>query len=257
MSSLFDLIEKYKFGIIAVLATYVAVFMYLQMQTVPRYYEFEPFFEDPMLEVPEEIEIKAEENIDVTEFNQSSEVKNAVRDLNDKRTQSNENYGLKKSAEEVEQEVREMEKRMFEATGQAEKRAELEKLRKEREEKNKQNTKVEPTNSSNIKNSPNAVSGQTMVSYELANRSPFQNKEYWVRNPGYTCKDGSNGLIIIQVKVNRNGNVTAASVFSQTSNTNECMLDQALKYAKLSRFNYSSSAEESQVGYIKYQFISQ
>jgi outer membrane biosynthesis protein TonB len=257
MSNLFDLIEKYKFGIIAVLGTYVAVFMYLQMQTVPKYYEFEPFFEEPILENPEEIEIKADENIDAREFNQSSDIKNSVRDLNDTRKQSNENYGLKKSAEEVEQEVRDMEKRMFEATGQAEKRAELEKLRKEREEKNKADNKVKPTNTNNSTSSPNAVSGQTMVSYELSNRSPFQNKEYWVRNPGYTCKDGSNGLIVIQVKVNRNGNVTSASVFSQTSNTNECMLNQALKYAKLSRFNYNSNAEESQIGFIKYQFISQ
>jgi hypothetical protein len=44
---------------------------------------------------------------------------------------------------------------------------------------------------------------------------------------------------------------------SKSKNPTECMIEQAEKYAGMSRFNYSSSASAQQNGYILYQFVSQ
>ena len=98
--------------------------------------------------------------------------------------------------------------------------------------------------------------GNVMVEWSLAQRTAYQNNNWHVRNPGYTCGYGSSGKVTVQIKVNQNGNVIQAAVLSSSS-ANECMTQQALKYAKLSRFNYSNSASTGQVGTITYTFLSQ
>jgi hypothetical protein len=44
---------------------------------------------------------------------------------------------------------------------------------------------------------------------------------------------------------------------SKSKNASSCMIEQAEKYAKLSRFNYSGNAPAQVNGYIIYQFVSQ
>jgi hypothetical protein len=58
------------------------------------------------------------------------------------------------------------------------------------------------------------------------------------------------------VKVDVGGRVTDATVKS-ASTTNSCILEQAKKYALISRFNPSSTAPKLQEGTITYTFISQ
>jgi len=97
-----------------------------------------------------------------------------------------------------------------------------------------------------------------MVDWELSSRNPHQNNNWYVRNPGYTCGYGSVGRVTILIKVNQGGSVTLATYdASQSNGANSCMIEQALKYAKLSRFDYSGGAPSMQQGRITYTFISQ
>jgi len=98
--------------------------------------------------------------------------------------------------------------------------------------------------------------GNVMVSWSLSQRTAHLNNNWYVRNPGYTCGQGSSGKITVQIKVNQNGSVIDAIVLS-SGGASDCMTQQAIKYAKLSRFNYSSTASTSQVGTITYTFVSQ
>jgi TonB family protein len=95
-----------------------------------------------------------------------------------------------------------------------------------------------------------------MVSWSLTKRTAYQNNNWFVRNPGYTCGQGSSGQVTVQIKVNQNGNVIEASIVS-ASGANSCIKQQAIKYAKMSRFNFSGSAPSAQIGTIVYTFVSQ
>lgn len=95
-----------------------------------------------------------------------------------------------------------------------------------------------------------------MVSYKLENRHPHNKNDWHIRNPGYTCNN-SNGKVVIAIRVNNNGDVIQAKYVPELSNNaNSCMIEQAERYAKMSRFAYSSSAPKAQDGYIYYTFVS-
>jgi len=97
-----------------------------------------------------------------------------------------------------------------------------------------------------------------MVEWSLADRNPHQNRNWYVRNPGYTCGPGSNGTVTIDIKVNQNGDVSSVAYNpSRSSGANPCMIEQAEKYAKMSRFMYSADAPKIQSGTIIYRFVSQ
>jgi len=95
-----------------------------------------------------------------------------------------------------------------------------------------------------------------MVDWSLSGRTAHQNNNWYVRNPGYTCGYGSSGKVSVQIIVNQNGDVVSATA-SGSASANDCMIQQALKYAKLSRFNYSGSAPKTQTGTIIYTFVGQ
>jgi hypothetical protein len=102
-----------------------------------------------------------------------------------------------------------------------------------------------------------AYSGQVMVDFNVPNHAAYQNNAWYVRNPGYTCPNGTSGKVTVIIKVNKAGNVTSAIYdASQSSGANSCMIDKARTYAMKSRFDYSDSAPASQTGRITYTFIS-
>jgi hypothetical protein len=90
MNRFFELIDKYKFGLIAVVAGYVFIFSYLQMESYTKYTPISPFQDGPEI-IPEEEIILDPEQIEVPP-NFSGDVKNMVRDRNDKREKSWEDY---------------------------------------------------------------------------------------------------------------------------------------------------------------------
>jgi len=252
MSKFSSYIDRHIFGIIAVVAAYVGVFIYFQLETYTEYVAITSFFDGAKIEIPDEsIELKPE-NLEIPADFSAADVKNIGRDQNDKREKSNDKWSENQSTDDVEKSVKDFEKKLFsEASGVAERK----RIEEEMKNRNKdpKDTKTKPTNT-NTNGGNKAYSGDVMVEWNL--RSPHQNNNWYVRNPGYTCGYGSSGKVAIQIKVNQNGDVLSA-VVGASSGANACMLEQAVKYAKMSRFIYSSSAPKIQEGTITYTFIAQ
>jgi len=256
MNRLLDAIDKYKFGLIAALMTYIFIFMFLQMESYTQYTPIEPFHDGSYVEDPAVIPIKQDNILAPVDF---GDVKNMSRDVNDSREKSNDKYYQNKSSDQVMADYKALEQKMYEEAGGDKTRAqikqEVEARKKVDEKAAKSNT---PTNNTTQKGGNTSYSGNVMVDWELSTRNPHQNNNWYVRNPGYTCGYGSVGRVTILIKVNQSGSVTLATYdASQSSGANSCMIEQALKYAKLSRFDYSGSAPSTQPGRITYTFISQ
>lgn len=232
--------------------------MYLQLESYTQYFPIQPFHDGAQVIVPEEeIELK-QENIEIPKDFIPQDVKSFAKDVNDPRKQSDKDYFKNKSASEVEQEVKDYEKKLFEEAGGKDQRKKIEQEMEERKRKEKENASNKKKEENTQKGGDTGFKGRTMVHWDLTNRTEYQNNEWWVRNPGYTCGPGMNGIVVVIIKVNQNGNVISAKYDpSQSSGAYGCMIEQAEKYAKLSRFNYSSSAPASQTGKIIYTFVSQ
>ncbi len=256
MNKFFFYIDKFKFGIIAVFAVYMGIFVYLQLSTYTEYYPIQSFFEEPALEIPEEeVEVKPE-NIEVPLDFKGGDVKNVSRDMNDTRERSEKDWYQNKSASDVEQAVKDYEKRLYEETGGEAKRKAIQKEMDERKKQNAAKSSSSAKESNNTQGGNKAAAGNVMVDWTLSGRTAHQNNNWYVRNPGYTCGYGSIGKVSVQIVVNQNGDVVSANA-TGSSSANDCMVQQALKYAKLSRFNYSGSAPKTQTGTIVYTFVGQ
>jgi hypothetical protein len=258
MNNFFDWIDKYKFGLISAVAAYVFIFTYLQMKSIPEYKVYTPFYEGPILEEEKEEEIPLDpEQIEVP-ANFSGDVKNMARDRNDPRERSYEKYSQDRPSEGGSQSVKDLEKKYLEEAGGDAKRARIlqehqERLKELEKEKKKGDKGDETSGNTGEKT---AYKGNVMVDWELSGRNPHLNKNWYVRNPGYTCGYGS-GVVVIDITVNQAGNVVAAKYNSgESRGANPCMIQQAQKYAGMSRFDYSSS-NNSQQGKIFYTFVSQ
>jgi len=257
MNKLLDAIDKYKFGIIAALTAYIIIFMYLQMSSYTHYTPIEPFHDGSYVEQPQEIPVNPDNILAPTDF---GEVKNMSRDVNDSRAKSNEKYFQNKSSEQVMADYKALEQKMYEEAGGDKTRAQIKKEveAKKKADENATKSKTPTTNENTQKGGNTSYSGNVMVDWELSARNPHQNNNWHVRNPGYTCGYGSVGRVTILIKVNQSGSVTTATYdATQSSGANACMIEQAVKYAKLSRFDYSGSAPGIQQGRITYTFISQ
>lgn len=255
MSNFLDLIERYKFGLIAALATYIGIFMYLQMDSYTAYFPIKPFHDGSYVDIPKDDISLDKENIEIPDNYQPGDMKNMVSDANDDRKSSMTDYSDRRSSKDVENDVRNLEKQFYNDAGGDAERKKIQEQMDARKNDPKQ-TSTNPNNTSQS-GSDNKYGGNTMVDFSLTSRNPFQNNTWYVRNPGYTCGYGS-GVIVVDIKVNQNGNVISAELNAgKSSGGNECMINKALEYAKKSRFNYSGSAPKTQSGWIKYTFVSQ
>ena len=145
---------------------------------------------------------------------------------------------------------------MFEEAGGEAERAKL--MAEIQKEKDREANKINQTEPSKTKRSDIASNGNVMVESIMKDRDPHKDDKYYWRNPGYKCGKGSSGVVVVAIKINKNGDVTSASYDpSQSSGANPCMIEQAVKYANMSRYKFSSSAPASQSGFMVYRFISQ
>lgn len=94
------------------------------------------------------------------------------------------------------------------------------------------------------------AAGNVVVSYDLANRV-----DTYLHIPAYECQGG--GKIVVEVMVSRNGRVVSASVTQMSDGADGCVEEMAIKAAKKSSFNVSSSAPDKQRGFITYIFLPQ
>ena len=252
---MFVFIDRYKLGILTAFAVYIGFFIYLEMQTYTRYFPIIPFNDEPLLELQKEELLLTPEQIQIQQDLNSGDLKNISRDQNDSRERSSENWQENRSAKEIEQSIQDYEKSLYQANGGEQERDKILKESEQRKNDLKKQAPLKPENKESS-GAKTVYAGNVMVEWSLAQRTAYQNNNWHVRNPGYTCGYGSSGKVTVQIKVNQNGNVIQAAVLSSSS-ANECMTQQALKYAKLSRFNYSNSASTGQVGTITYTFLSQ
>lgn len=93
------------------------------------------------------------------------------------------------------------------------------------------------------------VKGRVTVSFSLTN--PVRTKRY-LEVPVYRCEGG--GEVVVEITVNRAGDVTAARV---RSGGDACMREMAEQAARNSQFNIDDSAPARQAGTITYIFIPQ
>lgn len=156
-----------------------------------------------------------------------------------------------------EESIQDFEKKQFEMAGGAAEREkiqkEMEKRKKEREEKKRQQQKQEGGNGGNV-GANTGVQGKTLAEWNMNGRKPHQNNPDYIKIPGYMCGKGVNEKIVVKVKVNSNGDVYWAQ--SQApEGANPCCVEQAINYAKKSRFEYA--ATPIQEGTITYYFKAQ
>jgi len=244
--------EHVLLALLACLGVYLFVFMYLQISSFPDYRQTKSFDTYSEL-VQEDVELTAN-NIDSENF-AGGAVSSVSRDVNDSRASSSDDWSESTYEGDPEQNAKEIERQLFESTGEQERRDQLQEEHKARLE---QLAKEAESNQSIKKVSEQQFSGNVMVEFELSGRTAFKKDNWYVRNPGYTCGINSNGLVVVQIKVNRNGNVVFVQVNSSLSQgASDCMLNKAVEYAKKSRFNYSSASSQTQSGVIKYRFVAQ
>lgn len=263
MNRIFDALDKYKFGIIITFVILMGIFIYLILDSFPKgYIEYETFHKGTNVEIPPEEIMLQPQNIMLPADFKPEDVKNMARDANDTRERSYDNYSENQSSQsiaEAEQAVYDMEQQMKDETGGKEAREAIrEELaqRKARLDEVKRNATNDTPPTQNTGNT--AYAGSVMVDYSVPQHTAHQNNNWYVRNPGYTCPTGSSGTVTIIVKVTQGGSVTSATYDpSRSAGANSCMIEQAKKYAKISRFNFANNAATSQTGWISYRFISQ
>lgn len=250
-----EVIDKYKFGIIAAFLCYLSIFTYTNLITYNNYTIIKPFTDkaniekeskDEILEItPDDIEVPKDFDFDV---------KNISQNAHDDREASKTHYSQNMSPAQMQQQIKALEQQMKDEAGGSKERARLAALiadRKKEQENATQNTDPAPNNGAG---SAKKYKGSTMVSWDLNGRKAFNNTDSYISNPGYTCPD-ANGVVVVNVKTNLNGDVIKTEYNAAASkNATSCMIRQALEYAGTSRFEYSTDSGR-QAGYIKYTFI--
>ena len=239
---MFILIDRHKLGILAAFSAYIVVFIFLEIITYQTYFPIQPFNDQPTISITTDELLITKENLQVEQ-----DSKNISKDQNDLREQSINDWQENKS-DEINQSIKDYEKSLHQDN--VSKNDNI--VKENKDDNNDLNPQVSNTNN-NIKT---AYGGNVMVSWSLTERTAYLNNNWYVRNPGYTCDQDSYGKITIQIKVDQNGSVIYASVLEK-GDANQCMINQAIKYAKLSRFNYSTTTTPNQIGTITYTFISQ
>lgn len=252
-----EAIDKYKFGILAAIASYLVIFSYTNYVTYDYDYLIEPFTETAQIDEANKNEILeiTPDNIEIPQ-DFDVNVRNVSQNVHDDRESSSTDFSQRMSPAQIEQQIQDLESQMKKEAGGSEERARLagliEQRKKDREaaaQNNNDGANQEDSNTPTKK-----YSGETMVSWDLNGRDAYNNTDWYVRNPGYTC-DAASGVVVVNVKTNANGDVISAVYNAASSkNATSCMIRKALEYAKLSRFEYNTASNQ-QSGYIKYTFV--
>ncbi len=248
-----DYIERYKFAIMGTVLFHVGVFIYANFDTIDRpFNNQEPITE---VEIPLEDILFDPEVEKLLEINKGDEevedVTNVAADANDNREKSYENFSTQELDEQVLNDAKALEKQYFEewaATHPGEDPSNFIPDNSDNSDNSDDNNNTIDNNSVDT-DGDYAAAGTVIASWDLKNR-----KVHSLRKPGYLCNRA--GTVVVQIKVDQNGKVKAASYLAEmSSNATECMIEQAVKYAKKARFNFSSTAPASQTGTITYKFV--
>ncbi len=93
--------------------------------------------------------------------------------------------------------------------------------------------------------------GATRIYYELANRT-----HTYLPIPIYKCQ--GSGKVALSIEVNQRGSVEKTLVMgSQSTTTDQCLIEAAVRAAEITRFNSDINAPKIQTGTITYHFVAQ
>lgn len=260
MEKFLDNIERYKFAIIGTALVHVLFFLTSNMVTLDSPYQSHfTNAEDEITEIQiesDEIEIDPAMLEMLNQQNQMNDqaMANIAADANDQRERSYQNFSSQELEAQVLAEAKALEQQYFEEWANSHGDGEgAGKPDVEPKEQTTTDQRVNPNAQSSEldRTGDKAYAGPVMLSYSLKNR-----KANSLKIPGYTC-NGS-GTVVIDIKVDKNGDVKSA-LFNPTlsQNVSECMIEKSLKYAKMARFNYDSSATGLASGTITYKFQGQ
>jgi hypothetical protein len=250
--------EHYLKALIVVLSLYVGSFVYLELTTVKKeeLLSNEGLYEVALEEVSEEEKEQLRQEMEVQQ--QSGALRSVARDANDSRPSSYENWSAQTGAASQgspEQTARDYEAEVFAQTGGAAARERIVQESNRRIAQLKQQGQTPQTTNTTGSAQPNQYAGAVMVDFSVNKRTAFEANTWYVRNPGYTCGFNAAGLVYLQIEVSASGKVASAQyVASKSKNASACMIEQALKYAKLSRF---SPGDATATGWISYRFEAQ
>jgi hypothetical protein len=245
MEKFFYYIDKFKYGILAALATYVLLFTYMQLKYFDQLVPIERMFNESHVDIPDdEIELKPE-NIQVAPEFQGGEVKNTTKDLNDKRLFSEKNWSQQIGNQQNKQSGNN-------DNSFSDERKHLEEIKKQVNERINKTVPIKstsPSNSNSSSGSKFAFKGNVLVSYDVPTRT-----ESTLEAPGYSCKRA--GKVAIKIRVDSYGGVTSVKFdVSKSNGADQCMIDLALSYAK-SRSKFTGGSGNAD-GYIYYTFVAQ
>ncbi|MEN8810839.1 MAG: hypothetical protein ABF264_07285 [Flavobacteriales bacterium] len=232
------------YAILATIVLHVLVILSFNLTKIQS--EMTVFSDAAILELdfkePEEIEkmlLPPEQNID--ESNQ--DIKDLMQDIQDIRKKSRTNFSESRINQEIENEV----------------------IERNNQSLNEKNKKKESGTNSSIKETPTKENETQDKSAEAENSYAgkvtrycnVQGRECYTVAPSYTCKGG--GQVQIDIKVDKIGSVKSVKVnTANTTTTNECILNQALDYAKrTTKVSSDLKGEHANSGYIIYNFVSQ
>lgn len=234
------LLEKHQNAILGTLIVHILIFVWLNIQNV-SFYIIQP--KEKVLATldftnPENnlIPKKSKENFTDNEI----VVTNAASNYDQEKDMSASQR--KALAEEVIEDVKEFEKKQFNDFG---KDNPVIDNSPHENEKIKDNS-ISKTVNKSIKKTSNAT-----AKYFCENRNMILQKI-----PSYLCNQ--TGTVRLTIKVNPKGEVTDCKVDnSETNTSNQCLIENAINYAKNWKFNQDFSSTQRQEGWIEFIYLSQ
>tara|TARA_B110000285_G_C15130085_1_gene622970 strand:+ start:2234 stop:2959 length:726 start_codon:yes stop_codon:yes gene_type:complete len=234
--------EKHQNAILGTLIVHILIFVWLNIQNV-SFYVIQP--KEKILATLDFTTLEKKSIIKETDSKENFSdnkilVTNAASNYDQEREMSSSQK--KKLAEKVVKDVKIFEKKQFIDFG---KDNPIIDNSKEEKKKKKDNSVTKAVNKS-LKKTSNAT-----AKYFCEKRNMILQKI-----PSYLCNQ--TGIVRLTIKVNPKGEVTDCKVDnSQTNTSNQCLIENAINYAKIWKFNQDFSSSLRQEGWIEFIYLSQ
>lgn len=234
------------FAVLITAVIHVIAFLYANLSTLETK---PPVYEDlTLIELDYRTEEEIEEMLEPKEpeIDQTNEaIKDLMKDIQDIRKKSMSNYSESQIQQEVEQEVLNRNKENSTISNT----------------ENTDNTQRSNSQSKEKEKSDNTTSStqekENQYGGKVTKYCNFPGRDCETKTPSYRCKGG--GKIRIDIKVDKIGRVKSVSLnTSKSTTTNECLINEALDYAKrTTKVSSDLKGEHSNRGYVEYNFVSQ
>ena len=234
------LLEKHQNAILGTLIVHILIFVWLNIQNVSFY------IIQPKEKVLATLDFTTPENNLIPKeskeifSNNEVVVTNAASNYDQEKDMS---ASQKKAlAEKVIQDVKKFEKKQFNDFGKDNPVIDNSYLKNEKIKDNS----ISKTVNKSLKKTSNAT-----AKYFCENRNMILQKI-----PSYLCNQ--TGKVRLTIKVNPKGEVTDCKVDdSETNTSNQCLIENAINYAKNWKFNQNFSSTQRQEGWIEFIYLSQ